>query len=301
MIRGSTPAWPVGDQPPQRRQPLPLGEGTIGQHDPRGGVVDARGVAGRDRPVRGESGTQLCHIVGSDAGPHLLVDGEVSGAFPGGHLDGQDLLGEVAGVDGGGRPAVAGDGQLILVVPGHAIISSHVLRGDAHVAAVERVGQRADHGVDDGAVAHPLAPPQPGHPVLAAAHRLRPASHRDLGIAQRDGLRRGHDRLQAAAAEPVHGERRRLHRQAAIDRGHPAEVHVPWLGVDHVAEDAVADGRGLHLCSADSFGHHRSGKITRRNASEAATVFSDRGTGPGQDEEISGRVHHRLLTCPGRR
>src|SRR5262249_28100827 len=86
----------------------------------------------------------------------------------------------------------------------------------------------------------------------------------------------------------------RLHWQAAVDRGHPAQVHVPWLGVDDVAEDAVADGRRLHPGSGHSFAHHCSGKITRRNASEAATVFPNRGTGPGQNEKISVCAHPRL-------
>src|SRR5215469_8379630 len=61
-----------------------------------------------------------------------------------------------------------------------------------------------------------------------------------------------------------------------------------------VAEDAVADGRRLHPGSGHSFAHHCSGKITRRNASEAATVFPNRGTGPGQNEKISVCAHHRL-------
>ena len=64
----------------------------------------------------------------------------------------------------------------------------------------------------------PCAAPQRlvGIEVAAAAHRFGAGADRDVGIAQLDRLRRADDRLQAAAAQAVHGERRRVLRQPAL-------------------------------------------------------------------------------------
>jgi len=74
---------------------------------------------------------------------------------------------------------------------------------------------------------------------MRAAHGLRAAGHRDVAVAELDRLGREHDRLQPAAAQPVNGEGWGFDREAAVDRCDPAEIHVAWLGMDHVAEDRL--------------------------------------------------------------
>jgi hypothetical protein len=96
------------------------------------------------------------------------------------------------------------------------------------------------------ALVSPMRRPQriAGTPVEAAAHRLGPSGQGHVGVAQHDQLGGRDDGLEPGAAQPVEGEGRRLHRQAAVDRGHPGQVHVAGLGVDHVAEHGVPDLAG---------------------------------------------------------
>ena len=207
----------------------------------------------------------------------------------------------------GGRAAVAFHGERILISPGDTVLGGDVLRGDAHVTGVEGVGERADHSVDHGAILHPLPPAHGGQPVLSPAHRLRAAGDRDLAVAEPDSLCGRHDRLQSAAAQPVQRERGGLHPEPAVDRGHPGQVHVPYLGMDHIAEDRMTDRVRIHARPADRLPHHGGGQVARRDRGEPAAVFADRCPGGGQDEDIVVVFHGispvsgSVLTCPGRR
>ena len=83
----------------------------------------------------------------------------------------------------------------------------------------------------------------------------------------------------------------RLDREAAVDRRDPAQVHVPDLGVDHVAEDRVPDLGRVHAGPADRLAHHRGGEVAGRDGGEAAAVFADRGPHGGQDQDIAAVFH----------
>src|SRR5262249_51774946 len=84
-------------------------------------------------------------------------------------------------------------------------------------------------------------PRRPRLPCWRGVNALGPPAPGSVRVPELDGRRRRYDRLQPAAAEPVHGECGGGDRQAAVDGGDPAEIHVPGLGVDHVAEDRMAD------------------------------------------------------------
>jgi hypothetical protein len=80
-----------------------------------------------------------------------------------------------------------------------------------------------------------------GQRVRSARHVLGAAADGDVGIAEHDRLRGRDDRLQAAAAQPVQRQAGRPLIDAAVERGHARQVHVPRFGVDHVAEHDMAD------------------------------------------------------------
>ena len=66
-------------------------------------------------------------------------------------------------------------------------------------------------------------------------------------------LRRADDRLQAAAAQAVDGERGGFLRQAALDARDAREVHVLRFGVDHVAEHQLPTCLRIDLGALDRF------------------------------------------------
>ena len=111
---------------------------------------------------------------------------------------------------------------------GDRVRLGEVLRGDAHVDVVERVGERRRRPGRPSS-SSPMRAPQRAsrHPVRAAAHRLGAAGDRDLGLAGLDRLRGGHDRLHAGAAEAVDGEGRRLLRDPRLHRRRRAPCTCP--------------------------------------------------------------------------
>ena len=85
--------------------------------------------------------------------------------------------------------------------------------------------------------------------------------------------------------------------RAAVNRGDPPEVHVPDLGVDHVAEDRMADvERVLDARPADRLAHYRRRKIAWRDSGEAASVLADRGPHGGQDQDFPVVFHDSSIS-----
>ena len=105
-----------------------------------------------------------------------------------------------------------------------SILLRDVFGGDAHVAVVKRVAERADHHVDQRGVVHPSAPTHGRREIRAAAHVLGAARDGHVGIAEHDRLGRGDDRLQATAAQAVERQRRRLDGQPAFNARDPRQV-----------------------------------------------------------------------------
>jgi len=91
-------------------------------------------------------------------------------------------------------------------------------------------------------------------------------------------------------------QRRCPDRQAAVDGRHPGQVHVPLLGVEHVAEHDVTDVVRGHARPADGLPDHLGGQVTGRDGGEAATVLADRGPDGGYDEYV---FHDFLISHVG--
>ena len=73
-------------------------------------------------------------------------------------LDGQDLLLEVTGLDGGRGPLVALERQLILGLSADVVLLRHILRGDTHVAIPKGVRETPQDRVNQLGIAQALAP-----------------------------------------------------------------------------------------------------------------------------------------------
>ncbi len=92
-----------------------------------------------------------------------------------------------------------------------------------------------------------------GQEVGGAAHALGAGADGDIDVAQQDVLRGRDDRLQARAAQAVHGEAGRSDGKAGLDGGHARDVHVARFAVHDVAEHHVADARRVDLGARDGF------------------------------------------------
>ena len=107
---------PVGDEPRHRLQARFLRRCLFHQHDRRGAVVDARGVAGGHAAFLLEHRAQLRHAFQRRVGARMLVRVEHDRAFARLQLDRDDLLLEVAFLDRVDRAAMAFDRELVLLL-----------------------------------------------------------------------------------------------------------------------------------------------------------------------------------------
>jgi hypothetical protein len=82
-------------------------------------------------------------------------------------------------------------------------------------------------------------------------------------------------RLQAAAAEPVQSQGRRLVGQTPIDSGNPRHVMVVGIGVNDIAENDVTDVFDIDSGAGHRFPHTRGRHLAGRGILQAAAVPAD--------------------------
>ena len=100
----------------------------------------------------------------------------------------RDLLFEAALPDRARSPLLAHQCKRILIFSCDLIALCNVLRRNAHMDFVERIGERTDHGVDHNRVAHLLAKTRRRHNVGCAAHHFSSATDCNFTITKHDGL-----------------------------------------------------------------------------------------------------------------
>lgn len=122
------------------------------------------------------------------------------------------------------------------------------------------------------------APQRASRLAKGAAHVLGPAADGDIAVSQQDALRGRNDGLQARSAQAVDVIGGRVFGAAALDGGDARQVHVPGFGVDHVAEDDVADIPPLDAGARQRFAHHQRAQLYRRNVLQASAEGPDGGT-----------------------
>jgi len=294
------PGMGVADQTGQRLQAQRGRPLCVGQHDRGGTVVEAGRIARRHRAVFFlEDRLHLGQRLQADVCAHMFVGVESHHALARLHLHRGDLFAEAALGDRAGGALLAFQGQCVLHLAADAVTGCDVLGSDAHMHLLPWVVEDAVHVVHHAGVAHARAPAQGRHDVGAPAHRFGAAADGDVGVAERDGLGRRDDRLQARAAQAVDVEGRRLLRDAGIDGRHPAQVGVARFGGNHVAHHHMADLGRLYAGAGQRRADGDRGQLGHRGVLERATIGAD-GRARGADDENFALCHRRVLVLSGR-
>ena len=174
------------------------------------------------------------------------------------------------------------------------VLARDILGGDAHMDRLERVVQRAEHHVDETRIAHALTKARSRHGIRCAAHVFRATGDCDIGVAEQHALRGRNDSLQARAAQTVDGQRRRMLRDAAVDRRYAGHIHVFRFGMHNAAEHHMTDIVTRHVRARQHFTHDACGEICRRKILQTAAKIADCRTHTADNHYLFRCITHRL-------
>ena len=119
-------------------------------------------------------------------------------------------------------------------------------------------------------------------------HGLDPARHDHGGIAGLDHPRRVHRGLQAAPAQPVHGDARHRDRQARQQHGHPPDVAVVLARTVRAAQDHVVDVTGVEARRPVEYAaNHGRREVVGPAAGQPSGVPPERRAETGVHERIT--------------
>ena len=173
----------------------------------------------------------------------------------------------------------------------------------SHVAVLDRAPQAVgDRAVAQGSVAQAVAEPGFREVVRGEVHALHAAGHDEVGVAGPDGGGGQHDRLQAAAADPV--DRRRGHRRRKPGRERRlARRRLPGPGLEDLAHVDLVERRvGREPGTLDGGPDRDAAEPRRRHVRERASEAPDGRPRGGDDVGSSPaagvgslRTHRRSL------
>ena len=265
MTDGSTPATAVLTIARERSQPERARPLRLDEHDRGGAVVDARGVAGGDRPARPERGLEPREALGGRVGARALVALDDAAARRRAAATGTGTTWSA------NRPSsIAADGALLAQQRERVLVRADTPQRSATISAVSPsetvtpcsarrglTNRQPSVRVDELARAALVAGLRLQHDERCARHRLDAARHDDIRVAGHDRVRGAVDRLEARAAEAVHGLARDLDRQPREQHRHPRDVPVLLARAVRVAEDDVVDERRVDPGALDARARRR--------------------------------------------
>ena len=185
--------------------------------------------------------------------------------------------------------------KFILHFASDALLRSVQLGGIRHVQAAIGVEQ-GDHK----RIFHPAA----GCEVEAVAsangewglrHGFHAAGQNQVGLAQLDHLGGVDDGLDAASAQPVDGERRRLDGQACAQGHMPGPIDGIARGLLGVAENRVIEFPGIKAGAFDGTRARDGAQFLGGKVFQLAAVTPKRRAGPANDGDVAGFQHAGFL------
>ena len=267
-----------------------------GHHDhSSSSVVDTGSVGGGGDTVGSEDGLHLGQrlIVAAADGVLVGVDDDVALLLVMDN-DGNDLVLELALVDGGAGAVVADDGQLVALLTGHAAQLCHVISGHAHVAGDQSVIQSVvDQAVIQlcaalgGDAAHTIAHTSLGEHEGSLGHVLGADDQADLGLAQLDVAAGDLQSTHTGSAVLVDGHGAALNGQTdphgdltCGQRTLHAEIAL--------THDDLVDGVNVDACAANGFLTSGNCQLSGGDILELALELTDGGTTGADNNYIFG-------------
>ena len=208
---------------------------------------------------RGEAGLQAGQSLERGLRPRILLAVEREAAvFP---VDRHQALVEMAALDGGGRPLLAFEAELIDVLPRDALERRHRVGADA-LMRLRVPGAQAKVAV----VHH-------DRPLAAAAfhrHHLGAAGDHEILGARHDRAGRHVDAGNAGTAEPVQCHRAGADVVAGVKRRHPAEIAALLAALRAGTPDDVVDIGGVDAVAIGQRAQYRCAEMLRMDAGQGA-------------------------------
>ncbi|MCY1231471.1 hypothetical protein D9M72_439210 [compost metagenome] len=212
----------------------------------------------------------------------VLVDGDVAlAAFDD---EGNDLVGEPPGLLCRFGLVLRGEREGVLLFTAELPLAGDVFGGDAHVIAVEGVGQTVlDHRVDHLEIAH-LHAAAKMRAMRRHRHGLHAAGDDDIRITGCNLLHAERHGTKTGTAELVHAPGGFLLRKTRLHRRLTRRV-LALAGLQDLAEDHLVDLACLDACALEHALDDGGAEFVRRCVGECTVEGSDRGTGGAGDHD----------------
>ncbi len=151
-----------------------------------------------------------------------------------------------------------------------------VFSGDRHRAPGIGIVETFPQPVLQLALAKPETGAQAANHVRHLAHVLHAAGEHDVGFLKLHVLSRGDHRLDTRSAEPIHGQRGHMNRQARLEPHMTRAVVRVDAALLDVAEDDVVHPRGLDGGALERRARCRGAEIDRRDILQRTHVLGHR-------------------------
>ena len=252
-------------------------------HHGRTTIADLRSVGGGDGAFLVEGRLQSTEGFHGGVGAHTFIgvdDLGVTLALR--NADGNDLLRQATGGDGGGRALVGLHGQLILLRASD-VAGRVTLGAQPHEARVERAPQSVgDDRILQLGVAVTETTARSGRDVRRVRHALHATRDHDVGVAGLDHLIGEVNRIDSRQAHLVDVHGGNVHRDAGFHRRLTAG-HLSLSGHQHLTHDHVLDFIGRHSGALECGLDGEPTEIGRAERGKDTAHLADRGTGSSDD------------------
>ena len=141
------------------------------------------------------------------------------------------------------------------------------------------------HHVDERGITHPRPPSQLMQDMGSVRHRLHSAGHHEVRLVEADRPCGHPDGRHPGQAHLVDGDTRNRHGQTAAHCG-LSRRYLAFARLEHLPEDHLVDGSGLHPGPFGGRSDRRSTQVDRPERAQTTPVLPDRGASRTDDDSV---------------